>query len=155
MYNSSFLIKTTFTYSTKCYCFSTLTDACAVYPCHQNANCTNTDNGSYKCACRIGFYGDAVNNCTDINECNSSTVCGPNSVCTNTEGSFLCTCQLGFFRNSAGMCEDRNECASHPCHFDADCTNTKGSYVCECIQGFTGDGYQCKGEWHTSIILIE
>ena len=34
------------------------------YPCHSNANCTDTD-GSFNCTCREGFEGDGFN-CTGI-----------------------------------------------------------------------------------------
>ena len=33
----------------------------------------------------------------DINECNDSTsVCGDNAICNDTQGSYICTCQDGF-----------------------------------------------------------
>lgn len=33
---------------------------------------------------------------SDIDECFNSTICGPDSVCTNTPGAYTCACQVGF-----------------------------------------------------------
>ena len=38
-------------------------DECAELPCHEDADCIDTD-GSFECTCRTGYSGDALNNCS-------------------------------------------------------------------------------------------
>lgn len=58
--------------------------------CSKHANCTNTI-GGYTCGvCANGFSGDGVN-CTDIDECASSSSCPPDTACQNLQGIFFCT----------------------------------------------------------------
>lgn len=33
---------------------------------------------------------------SDIDECQDKTLCGPNSICTNTLGSYVCSCEVGY-----------------------------------------------------------
>uniref|UniRef100_A0A672NB02 Uncharacterized protein n=1 Tax=Sinocyclocheilus grahami TaxID=75366 RepID=A0A672NB02_SINGR len=79
----------------------------------------------------------------DINECqSSSSVCGPNSNCTNQLGSYNCLCSDGFtdkyilyeFDN-----QNVDECLKTPevCGPNSHCTNSVGSYSCSCLSGFT------------------
>ena len=42
---------------------------------------------------------------------------------------------------------DIDECLSDPCHSNATCNNTIGSFTCTCVSGYSGDGFQCIGEW--------
>jgi hypothetical protein len=32
----------------------------------------------------------------DVNECSSTTACGQNTICTNTNGSYACACKAGY-----------------------------------------------------------
>ena len=48
-------------------------------------NCTNTV-GSFLCDCNLGFEGDGINDCNDIDECETKTDdCSPVQNCENTE----------------------------------------------------------------------
>ena len=48
-------------------------------------NCTNTI-GSFLCDCNLGFEGDGINDCNDIDECETKTDdCSPVQNCENTE----------------------------------------------------------------------
>ena len=39
-------------------------DPCSPHPCHSNAECMVTLNGSFECQCiRFGYEGDGTNNC--------------------------------------------------------------------------------------------
>uniref|UniRef100_A0A667XLL0 Si:ch211-241f5.3 n=1 Tax=Myripristis murdjan TaxID=586833 RepID=A0A667XLL0_9TELE len=59
----------------------------------------------YSCICDDGFItntgaetfrqGDNVT-CRDIDECQTSNLCGQNAACVNTLGSFYCACNPGF-----------------------------------------------------------
>ena len=44
---------------------------------------------------------------------------------------------------------DLDECLNDTdiCDEHANCANTDGSYTCECDKGYTGDGYNCAGEY--------
>ena len=52
----------------------------------------------------LGYdYWTADVGCAEVNECtdpnyipSSSTFCGPNTICHNTEASYYCTCKLGY-----------------------------------------------------------
>uniref|UniRef100_A0A0K0FWZ7 Matrilin-2 (inferred by orthology to a human protein) n=1 Tax=Strongyloides venezuelensis TaxID=75913 RepID=A0A0K0FWZ7_STRVS len=61
--------------------------------CHKNAECRsgNTDgNKDEVCVCKNGFFGDGIDNCQDINECEEN-ICDINSeYCKNLNGGFLC-----------------------------------------------------------------
>ncbi|KAL9980621.1 hypothetical protein ACROYT_G009230 [Oculina patagonica] len=111
--------------------------------CHLNATCNNTV-GSFGCICNDGYTGDGLN-CTDINECNTSSHnCHSNATCNNTEGSFNCSCKPGFFGDGV-KCQDIDECReeTHNCRLDATCNNTVGSFECVCKDGFAGNGQNC------------
>ena len=102
--------------------------------------------------------GDVINNvtvtnvttvyyaCIDQDECSAAYVsmCGPNSMCTNTVGSHICQCLDGFDgdgRVDGSSCSDINECetGAHFCPTadnSARCQNTEGSYECYCLDGY-------------------
>ena len=64
------------------------------YTCHADLTlCTNTD-GSYQCACDVGYQGNGVE-CEDFNEC-STDPCHADVTCANNVGSFVCTCKAGY-----------------------------------------------------------
>ncbi|XP_072017210.1 uncharacterized protein [Amphiura filiformis] len=121
-------------------------DECALSTdnCDANAACTNTD-GSFTCACNVGYSGDGVT-CTDIDECViSSDNCDANAGCTNTVGSFICECNAGYSGDGV-TCTDINECTSSTdnCDATATCTNTVGSFTCACITaGYSWNGTTC------------
>ncbi|XP_069068933.1 mucin-4-like isoform X2 [Pleurodeles waltl] len=108
--------------------------------CPKNSVCNNSI-GSYKCDCFVGYNGT---NCTDIDECaSSSTTCPITSECINNMGSFTCQCKEGY---DGEKCTDIDECATNQdnCHNDAFCNNTDGSFTCTCRPGFTGNGTDCQ-----------
>ncbi|KAI3497385.1 hypothetical protein L1887_39955 [Cichorium endivia] len=58
---------------------------------HSFSACSDSGNG--KCACPIGFKGDGVKSCEDIDECKEKKACQcPECSCKNTWGSYDCTC---------------------------------------------------------------
>ncbi|XP_054748917.2 uncharacterized protein LOC129254474 [Lytechinus pictus] len=110
--------------------------------CSVDAVCNNWP-GSFNCTCNAGYVGDGTN-CTDIDECENSSICGENTDCINTAGSYMCQCSSGYLAGGPNLtCQDMDECVSMPCHANANCSNTIGSYVCTCLKGFTGNGSSC------------
>ncbi|XP_039503316.1 latent-transforming growth factor beta-binding protein 4 isoform X1 [Pimephales promelas] len=100
--------------------------------------CLNSP-GSYKCVpCRDG-HSMQDGRCADIDECAGPRVCGPESVCVNTDGSYRCDCLPGY--RSAGprrQCRDINECLEGDfCFPSGECVNTDGSFKCVCANGYT------------------
>ncbi|AEE79000.1 unnamed protein product [Arabidopsis thaliana] len=54
------------------------------------------DDHSKDCKCPLGFKGDGVKNCEDVDECKEKTVCQcPECKCKNTWGSYECSCSNG------------------------------------------------------------
>ena len=51
---------------------------------------------------------------------------------------------------------DIDECSvqTDDCHALATCTNTIGSFLCKCPPGLVGDGIQCKGKIHKTVIIF-
>ncbi|XP_052803014.1 uncharacterized protein LOC128233395 isoform X2 [Mya arenaria] len=125
-------------------------DECSIntHDCSRDAICNDTD-GSFNCTCKTGFNGDGKT-CTDINECENSTLCTPGK-CFNVQGSFKCYC--GNSGMTGEYCKnDINECDEpSPCDNHADCQNYDGGYNCSCRSGFRGDGHNCIREVLLSI----
>lgn len=42
---------------------------------------------------------------------------------------------------------DIDECFSDPCHPNASCENMISSFTCTCVSGYSGNGFQCIGEY--------
>ena len=40
------------------------------------------------------------------------------------------------------------------CHDNATCTDSNGSYTCVCKSGFTGDGFNCTGEYDLMFMVM-
>ncbi|MBN2528831.1 MAG: hypothetical protein JXR76_20745 [Deltaproteobacteria bacterium] len=114
--------------------------------CHINANCNNTV-GSFSCECKIGYDGDGVSFCDDIDECDlQENPCNDGddvlATCENTVGSVDCDCSDGF-EQIFNTCIDINECNvdNGGCDLLAGCENTVGSFHCnDCPEGYDGTG---------------
>ncbi|KAH9490816.1 hypothetical protein Btru_032480 [Bulinus truncatus] len=130
-------------------------------------HCLNL-NGSYTCACDVGFTLSADNvTCLDVDECLNVT-CDHN--CTNTVGSYHCTCRHGYYLDPTNLttCLDYDECNENISHcdlvnvsytstadrkcteqtnnsfpkypiYDHICNNTIGNYKCTCRTGYILD----------------
>uniref|UniRef100_A0A672LVL3 Latent-transforming growth factor beta-binding protein 1 n=1 Tax=Sinocyclocheilus grahami TaxID=75366 RepID=A0A672LVL3_SINGR len=114
--------------------------------------CLNSP-GSYKCVpCRDGHSMQngrcSGQTSSNIDECVSPHLCGPQSVCVNTDGSYRCDCSPGF--RAAGprrQCRDINECLEGDfCFPSGECVNTDGSFKCVCAQGYktAANGTSCQ-----------
>jgi hypothetical protein len=61
-------------------------------------------------------------------------LCGPGSVCTNTDGNYTCACAAGYSGpwSANTNCSDIDECATLEglCNSTHTCENTPGSYLC-------------------------
>nr|XP_055041676.1 sushi, nidogen and EGF-like domain-containing protein 1 [Misgurnus anguillicaudatus] len=82
----------------------------------------------------------------DVNEIYvNSSVCGPNSYCTNVNEGYSCSCLDGFTAtfpnltiNLNNTCTDIAECLSSSlvCGPNSYCQNINGSYSCSCLRGY-------------------
>nr|XP_055041675.1 sushi, nidogen and EGF-like domain-containing protein 1 [Misgurnus anguillicaudatus] len=83
----------------------------------------------------------------DVNEIYvNSSVCGPNSYCTNVNEGYSCSCVDGFTAtfpnltiNLNNTCTDIPECLSSSslvCGPNSYCQNYNGSYSCSCLRGY-------------------
>jgi Calcium-binding EGF domain len=82
-------------------------------------------NDKKSCKCLVGFKGDPLKGCVDVNECaTTKTVCPERHGCINTVGSFecqacgentrvvnnQCQCEDGYEGDAHSKCTDINEC---------------------------------------------
>ncbi|XP_052803968.1 uncharacterized protein LOC128234050 isoform X2 [Mya arenaria] len=127
-------------------------NGCASDPCALGQNCSDvlaadhTENGeAYNCSDCPDGYAVVGTKCEDIDECNTTTPCDSNSVCTNTPGGYYCTCNAGFRLSTSNktVCLDINECNEATSGCDQICENTAGSFACSCFTGFILSGSAC------------
>ncbi|XP_053387245.1 fibrillin-1-like [Mercenaria mercenaria] len=109
------------------------------FSCASNCTCLpeNTDKcdaTSGLCLCKTGWNGTKCE--SDINECETETVCPDNSICKNSNGSFECICKDGFNVTDLGECKDIDECIENTDACSQNCTNTIGSFECSCEVGY-------------------
>lgn len=61
---------------------------------HNNGGCEQrcqNNRGSFTCACDSGYrLSDDMRTCLDVDECEGSQVCTPNTMCINHAGGFIC-----------------------------------------------------------------
>uniref|UniRef100_A0A672HIK2 Adhesion G protein-coupled receptor L4 n=1 Tax=Salarias fasciatus TaxID=181472 RepID=A0A672HIK2_SALFA len=80
---------------------------------------------------------------SNIDECKSEQVCGPNSHCHNTNGSFYCTCQRDYIPSSGTKHfhpERGVKCKEHPqknCHDNIRCTTQAVNKTLEYLSNLT------------------
>ena len=50
--------------------------------------------------------------------------------------------------------KDIDECSDDTdnCDINANCTNTPGNFTCTCYQGYSGDGFDCYGQFYVSML---
>lgn len=127
------------------------------HDCHPSAQCVN-GHFQYTCQCPLGFIGDGLSACQDIDECQTlgedpqlHHCTDPNARCVNTPGSYRCECKAGFEEQESLMggeptCEPVNPCLKDDstkieCHSNASCVPSgPGRAICECLPGFVGNG---------------
>eukprot|EP00041_Stephanoeca_diplocostata_P031752 m.996666 g.996666 ORF g.996666 m.996666 type:complete len:2211 (+) comp24021_c0_seq2:83-6715(+) len=124
-------------------------DACALFPCSSNADCTDIINGSSTvsgrtCSCPYGFVGDGERNgtgcvcgpgfemsggqCIDIDACTYAPCVGNNVQCTDlpapSGATYLgrtCSCDPGY--SGLPQCVQINACLSSPCPVGTVCND--------------------------------
>ncbi|KAJ3600873.1 hypothetical protein NHX12_031847 [Muraenolepis orangiensis] len=137
-------------------------DECIESLCGQG-DCQNSA-GSFACDCHTGYHvvPSAAPLCQDIDECFNTTVCGPNSNCTNVPGDHICQCEPGYIPMKAvlppdeiNICIDVDECTDDAticsleatyidecretkdvCGIGTVCTNVPGTFDCSCPDGY-------------------
>lgn len=121
--------------------------------CHALATCTDVGDGVTVCQCPVGYTGDGVAACGDIDECLAGTDnCDALADCADIDGGFDCICPSGYAdpNGDGTLCIDYDECAGegsgHNCDAVAACDNIGGSHTCTCPGGYAdtnGDGSLC------------
>jgi hypothetical protein len=147
------------------------TDECATgaHECARYADCHDTA-GSYTCRCKLGYTGNGITGCSDIDDCTwdlrdhdlmANPLAGQPPVpnletngvfprCVNGKCTDLgqlnwgCQCLDGYTDSNCD--QNINECdlVETDCGNNAVCEDTDGSYRCNCADGFTGDGSTCE-----------
>ncbi|KAK7092486.1 hypothetical protein V1264_008224 [Littorina saxatilis] len=102
--------------------------------CGEGQVCTN-NNGSYTCACQVGFAPNKDGLCQDTDECSDDIACGQDEICSNIPGSFYCSCMSGYQRMNT-TCVDMDECSLGTDNCQQKCVNVGGTYNCECNYGY-------------------
>jgi Calcium-binding EGF domain len=95
-----------------------------------------------RCVCKVGYNGDAVKGCVDIDECNTRGMgyCGELKVCLNTVGSFTCIYQC----SNWSPCDRGQDCVDVPGGVQC-VTRSCGANAavvdgqCQCNIGYEGD----------------
>lgn len=111
--------------------------------CIDNSTCHKTlgfCSVSNFCECMVGFTGDGVSDCKDINECNTAGHrCHINARCVNSLGSYDCVCKVGYkgdgFVCNSTCIDDRNCKDNAICNMDIQ--------MCECEDGYDGPSENC------------
>ncbi|XP_077970402.1 uncharacterized protein LOC120328603 isoform X9 [Styela clava] len=124
-------------------------DECSAetFPCApDNSYCENAL-GTYQCQCDEGYSGDAISQCSNVDECKIDSPCPSHSTCIDTTGSYICRCDNGYtFNQTSGQCDNVNECDNNPCVAPATCKDTDGSFECNCPADATCDGNPCSND---------
>ncbi|XP_012577490.1 PREDICTED: EGF, latrophilin and seven transmembrane domain-containing protein 1 isoform X2 [Condylura cristata] len=114
----------------------TYTQNCTKTPCLPNARC-EIRNGVEACYCNMGFSGNGVTICEDIDECSESAVCGDHAVCKNIIGGYICSCEEGY-QTSTGKSQftpnDGTYCQENmnpDCLSDSDCITATIQKTCK------------------------
>lgn len=117
---------------------------------HETSACGPTADG--QCACDMGYQGDPVTGCTDIDECAiGNGGCDPLTACTNTLSGRTCgACPAGYTGNGETGCTDIDGCDPNPCGDAGDtgavCHDVAAPGVgntCDCSPGYADIGGTC------------
>ncbi|XP_071491254.1 uncharacterized protein [Diadema antillarum] len=108
------------------------TDPCMVDNGGCSGYCRVDGDGNAVCDCLEGYELDSSGkDCVDIDECQRSESCP--HICVNLEGSYRCECLQGFQVSANGKaCDDINECDTSNGGCSQLCFNTRGSFYCGC-----------------------
>ncbi|GMR37974.1 hypothetical protein PMAYCL1PPCAC_08169, partial [Pristionchus mayeri] len=93
-------------------CLKNVTKDCT--NCHKHAHCLKglVDN-VYNCTCNLGYKGDGVKQCEDIDECKLGTHnCHKLATCVNEQPLFSCHCQEPHTGDGRNICELPDMCTT-------------------------------------------
>jgi len=71
-------------------------------------------------------------------------------VCINKTETEAAYCDCSGIGYNGNFCEnDINECLTNNggCDMNAICSNTQGNFSCKCKEGYSGDGFNCVGNF--------
>lgn len=81
--------------------------------CGYNTICQKRQEDEYDCLCKNGFEPErsssSVQNCVDIDECETGNICDANASCRNFEAGYECICNSGYYGNGYQCYEENNE----------------------------------------------
>ncbi|GMR47428.1 hypothetical protein PMAYCL1PPCAC_17623, partial [Pristionchus mayeri] len=92
--------------------------------CHKDAHCMITMGGVANCSCNLGYDGDGLQNCTQINECELGIDnCHERADCIDLTPGFSCKCRKPYEGDGSNVCDLPNLCKReyNNCPRDADC----------------------------------